>query len=503
MKIKALSRSLDVHAPARQGDPAPLSRNLDPALHPFDKPREYTRALNAAKLDRLFAKPFVGALEGHIDGIYSIAKDTNRLNVVASGSGDGEIRLWDLARQKPIYVYPKAHSGIIQSICISPLTFMSPTGNSSVGRRMLSCSTDRTVKVWDADPRPDGLGQTSFNAMDDDEDDNDDMDADMTTGGSLRRGGLLSTRDKDVPPSETLTVYSGKAAFNSLTHHASNAVFASASSSIQTWDLERGGSSDPLLSMTWGPDAINVVRFNLSEREVLASAGSDRGIVLYDLRSGKPLTKMIMQMRANDIAWNPTEPTVFAVASEDHNVYTFDMRHLNSATQVYKDHVAAVMSIDFSPTGTELVTGSYDRTLRIWDYGKGNHSRDVYHTKRMQRIFSTSFSMDARFVLSGSDDGNLRIWKAKASEKLGLLSGREMANREYAENLRSKWSGIGDVAKIEKQRHVPKAIKQAQKLKRTMIDARKNKEENRRKHSKAGDKKPKAARKEAILSQRE
>lgn len=88
-KIKALSRSLDVHAPARQGDPAPLSRNLDPALHPFDKPREYTRALNAAKLDRLFAKPFVGALEGHIDGIYSIAKDTNRLNVVASASGDG------------------------------------------------------------------------------------------------------------------------------------------------------------------------------------------------------------------------------------------------------------------------------------------------------------------------------------------------------------------------------------------------------------------------------
>ncbi len=91
---------------------------------------------------------------------------------------------------------------------------------------MLSCSTDRTVKVWDADPRPDGLGQTTFNVMDDDEDE-DDMDTDMTTGGSLRRGGLLSTRDKTVPPSEPLTVYSGKAAFNSLTHHASNAVFAS------------------------------------------------------------------------------------------------------------------------------------------------------------------------------------------------------------------------------------------------------------------------------------
>lgn len=48
--------------------------------------------------------------------------------------------------------------------------------------------------------------------------------------------------------------------------------------------------------MTWGPDAINVVRFNQSERDVLASAGTDRGIVLYDLRSGKPLTKMVMQV---------------------------------------------------------------------------------------------------------------------------------------------------------------------------------------------------------------
>jgi WD repeat and SOF domain-containing protein 1 len=93
-----------------------------------------------------------------------------------------------------------------------------------------------------------------------------------------------------------LTVFSGKTAFNSLTHHASDPIFASASSSIQTWDLERGGSSDPLLTMTWGPDAINVVRFNQSEREVLASAGTDRGVALYDLRSGKPLTKMIMQV---------------------------------------------------------------------------------------------------------------------------------------------------------------------------------------------------------------
>ncbi|KAJ8577873.1 hypothetical protein ON010_g1333 [Phytophthora cinnamomi] len=39
----------------------------------------------------------------------------------------------------------------------------------------------------------------------------------------------------------------------------------------------------------------------------------------------------------------------------------------------------------------------------------------------MQRIFSVKFSADANFVLSGSDDTNIRIWKAEASKKLSKV----------------------------------------------------------------------------------
>ena len=38
----------------------------------------------------MFAKPFVGDLgRGHVDGVYAMAKDPERLEVFASGSGDG------------------------------------------------------------------------------------------------------------------------------------------------------------------------------------------------------------------------------------------------------------------------------------------------------------------------------------------------------------------------------------------------------------------------------
>jgi WD40 repeat protein len=69
----------------------------------------------------------------------------------------------------------------------------------------------------------------------------------------------------------------------------------------------------------------------------------------------------------------------------------FDMRKMNRALNILKDHVAAVMDVEFSPTGEELCSASYDKTIRLWNRSKG-HSRDIYHTKRMQRVFSCQWT---------------------------------------------------------------------------------------------------------------
>jgi WD repeat and SOF domain-containing protein 1 len=53
--------------------------------------------------------------------------------------------------------------------------------------------------------------------------------------------------------------------------------------------------------------------------------------------------------------------------------------------------VGAVLSVGFSPTGREFVSGGYDRMVRIWTCNQGR-SREVYHTKRMGRVFCTNFS---------------------------------------------------------------------------------------------------------------
>lgn len=67
--------------------------------HPFEAEREYQRALNSVKLEKVFAKPFIGSLDGHRDGITCVTKHPGALSTIASAASDGEIRLWQLANR--------------------------------------------------------------------------------------------------------------------------------------------------------------------------------------------------------------------------------------------------------------------------------------------------------------------------------------------------------------------------------------------------------------------
>ena len=85
MKVKVLCRNPQDYVRQTKADVHRLPRNLDPSLHPLEGPREYVRALNATKLDRVFAKPFLGSLSGHRDGVYCMAKHPTKLSVILSG----------------------------------------------------------------------------------------------------------------------------------------------------------------------------------------------------------------------------------------------------------------------------------------------------------------------------------------------------------------------------------------------------------------------------------
>ena len=282
---------------------------------------------------------------------------------------------------------------------------------------------------------------------------------------------------------ELMMVYKGQDPFYNIDHHRVKPIFVTSACVVQVWDENR---SEPLHTYHWGADTIQAVRMNPVETSIIAAAGSDRTLMLYDIRMNGALRKIILDAKTNAIAWNPMEAFHFTTASEDHQVYTFDMRHLeHGATNVMKDHVSAVLDVDYAPTGQELVSGSYDRSLRIFRVGEG-HSRDIYHTKRMQRVFCVKFTMDAAYIVSGSDDANVRLWKAKSWQKLGPLAFRERAALNYGEQLKQRFRHLPEIKRVSRHRHVPKSIYTAANLKRTIQEAEVGRIENERRHRKEG-----------------
>lgn len=443
MKIKALSRSISGHQPPGS-DASKVPRNLDSALHPFERAREYSRALNAVKLERMHAQPFVGQLgRGHVDGVYSIAKDPNSLERFASGSGDGVVKCWDLTDRDEFW-HTTAHENIVKSM------------EWTRDQKLLTCAADRTIKLFDP----------------------------------------YNTPVESAPISSWL----GSEAFTSLSHHRSRNAFAAASGVISIYDLERHTAAPEVLHWPTSADSITNVAFNHVETSVLASCSTDRAIVIYDLRTSTPVTKTVLNFASNHIAWSPMEAFNFATASEDHNIYLFDMRKFDRALNVLKDHVAAVMDVEFSPTGEELVSASWDRTVRLWSRDRG-HARDVYHTKRMQRVMAASWTPDAKYVLSGSDDGNIRLWRARASRRDGVIqSARQRQALEYNDALAERYSHMPEIRRISRHRHLPKVVKKAGEIKSTELKSIKRREENERKHSKKQFDKRQSEREKMILA---
>ncbi len=76
-----------------------------------------------------------------------------------------------------------------------------------------------------------------------------------------------------------------------------------------------------------------------------------------------------------------------------------------------KGHTGSVWSVAFSPDGTRILTGSWDKTAKVWDARTGTLLLELKGTQA--GAYSVSFSPDGTRIVTGSEDQTAKVWDAQ------------------------------------------------------------------------------------------
>ncbi|KAJ9581801.1 hypothetical protein L9F63_003870 [Diploptera punctata] len=106
--------------------------------------------------------------------------------------------------------------------------------------------------------------------------------------------------------------------------------------------------------------------------------------------------------------------------------------HLYHKYRVLKTHILPLTNVAFDKQGKRCITGSYDRTCKLWDIESGKEIHTLEGHKNIVYAVAFSNPFDDK-ILTGSFDKTARLWSADTGECYSILWGHtaEVVNVQF------------------------------------------------------------------------
>jgi WD40 repeat protein len=183
------------------------------------------------------------------------------------------------------------------------------------------------------------------------------------------------------------------------------------------WDV---GSRKPLATLKGHKDKVESVAFSPDGKR-LASASDDKTVILWDVDSRKPLATLrghTDQIFA--VTFSP-DGKQLASACRDKTVILWDVDSRKARTTLRR-HTEGVWSVAFSPDGKYLASGGRDNTVILWDLDSRKQKTLVGHKDAVRRV---AFSPDGKQLASASWDQTIILWDVGSGKPLATLEGQK------------------------------------------------------------------------------
>jgi WD40 repeat protein len=393
----------------------------------------------------------VATLQGHTGTVWGVALSADG-RLVASGSGDGTMRLWGttLAGSGPVGPSAERAQSSEHSRAATPSEWrpMATLQGHPSGVRTVALSADGqlvasgfegTVRLWETGTgrplatlqgHPSGVRSVALSS-----------DGHLLASGGLE-GTLQLWETGTGRPLATLQGHTSgvrSVALSSDGHLLASGGFEGA---VQLWET---GTGRPLATLKGHTSGVRGVALS-ADGHLLASGGFDGTVRLWEaaLTGSGPVGPSAKRAQpsghspaAPPSEWRPVaileghtggawgvalsaDGQLLASGGGDGTVRLSDPS-TGRPLATLRGHTGGVWSVALSADGQLLASGGGDGTVRLWEPSTGRQVASLQgHTGT---VWGVALSADSRMVASGSGDGTVRLWDPSTRRPLATLGG--------------------------------------------------------------------------------